>query len=172
MDVQIKFTPKEEVLTTHLFYICVYVVRTDGHIDTQVYTCSCTYVCTYVYTVHSHCSSANIFFSLLTDCCDTLQVAYSQVIPLPISQNPHVNHCLEVKGQGCEPHIVFSKTMLEFGPILPYSKGDEQEVVVYNPTPHPVEIYSLEYDKQYLEEEKVRFGSECSATRLVCTYLG
>ena len=28
-------------------------------------------------------------------------------------------------------------------------------MVVYNPTPYPVEIYSVEFDKQYREDEKV-----------------
>ncbi|KAJ8247378.1 hypothetical protein GJAV_G00245700 [Gymnothorax javanicus] len=34
-------------------------------------------------------------------------------------------------------------------------KGEEGEVLVQNPCPFPVEFYSLEYDLQYLEEEKI-----------------
>lgn len=83
------------------------------------------------------------------------QLAYSQVIPLLIAQNPTAGRCLQVKGQGCEPQVEFSSSTLEFGPILPYSQGDERGVVVYNPTPYPVEIYSVEFDKQYREDEKV-----------------
>ena len=33
---------------------------------------------------------------------------------------------------------------------------DEKEVVVRNPCTFPIEFYSLEFDKQYLTEEKVR----------------
>lgn len=62
---------------------------------------------------------------------------------------------LMCKGQGLEPHIEFERNLIEFGPILPHSAGDEQEVRVRNPGKFPVEIYSLEYDKMYLEEEKV-----------------
>lgn len=80
---------------------------------------------------------------------------YSQEIPLVIAQNPSAGRCLEVRGQGCEPQIEFSSSTIEFGPILPYSRGDERSVVVFNPTPYPVEMYSVEFDKQYKEEEKV-----------------
>ena len=44
---------------------------------------------------------------------------------------------------------------MEFGPILPHSSGDEQDVVIRNPCSFPVEFYNLEFDPQYLEEEKV-----------------
>ena len=58
-------------------------------------------------------------------------------------------------GQGSEPKVEFDKTLIEFGPVLPHSSGDEKELVIKNPSPFPVEIYSLEFDKDYLEEEKV-----------------
>ena len=59
------------------------------------------------------------------------------------------------KGRGLEPKIDFKKNLLEFDPILPHSVGDEQEVVVTNPCNFPIEIYNLEFDKSYLDEEKV-----------------
>jgi hydrocephalus-inducing protein len=59
------------------------------------------------------------------------------------------------KGRGLEPRIELSKTLLEFEPILPHSVGDEQEVKIINPCQFPIEIYSLEFDKNYLDEEKV-----------------
>jgi hydrocephalus-inducing protein len=49
----------------------------------------------------------------------------------------------------------FSKNSIEFEPILPHSPGDEQEVKIVNPCPFPVELYNLEFDKNYLEEEKI-----------------
>jgi hydrocephalus-inducing protein len=48
-------------------------------------------------------------------------------------------------------------TSIVFNPILTHSPGDEQEIVMRNPCTFPVEIYNLEFDKQYLEEEKVKF---------------
>lgn len=59
------------------------------------------------------------------------------------------------KGKGLEPRIDLSKNSLEFEPILPHSAGDEQEVKLVNPCPFPIEIYNLEFDKNYLEEEKI-----------------
>ena len=67
-------------------------------------------------------------------------------------------HVISVSGQGNEPKLEFSSTLIEFGPVLPHSSGDEKEVIIRNPSSFPVEIYSLEFDKQYLEEEKV-YGS-------------
>ena len=61
-----------------------------------------------------------------------------------------------MSGKGNEPKLEFGSTLMEFGPVLPHSAGDEREVMVRNPSSFPVEIYSLEFDKQYLEEEKVR----------------
>ena len=62
---------------------------------------------------------------------------------------------ITVRGEGSEPKVEFTSSVLEFGPILSHSFGDEKEVTVPNPSSFPVEIYSLEFDKQYLEEEKV-----------------
>lgn len=59
------------------------------------------------------------------------------------------------KGKGLEPRLEFSLNSLEFEPILPHSIGDEREVKVSNPCPFPIEVYNLEFDKNYLEEEKV-----------------
>ena len=63
---------------------------------------------------------------------------------------------LSVEGQGSEPHLLFDRHLVEFPPVLPFADGSEAEVVVSNPMPYPVEMYSLEFDKQYLEEEEVK----------------
>ena len=69
------------------------------------------------------------------------------------------------RGVGLEPQVIIGKmhgdvfeptTSIVFNPILTHSQGDEQEVVIKNPCTFPVEIYNLEFDKQFLEEEKVR----------------
>ena len=59
------------------------------------------------------------------------------------------------RGQGLEPHVEFERNLVEFGPILPHSNGDEQDIIVRNPCSFPIEIYNLEFDKSYLDEEKV-----------------
>ncbi|XP_053479109.1 hydrocephalus-inducing protein homolog [Ictalurus furcatus] len=62
---------------------------------------------------------------------------------------------LLVQGQGLEPQLEFSTSEIELGPVLPYSNGDEVEVLVRNPCPFPIEFYSLDFDRQYLEEERI-----------------
>ena len=63
---------------------------------------------------------------------------------------------LTVLGHGMEPKLDFNMGHVSFDPILPHSLGDEKEVIVSNPCPFAVEMYSLEFDKQYLQEEEVR----------------
>lgn len=69
------------------------------------------------------------------------------------------------RGVGLEPQIIIGQmhgdvfeptTSIIFNPILTHSQGDEQEIVLKNPCTFPVEIYNLEFDKQFLEEEKVK----------------
>ncbi|XP_075045519.1 hydrocephalus-inducing protein homolog [Mixophyes fleayi] len=79
---------------------------------------------------------------------------YSQRLVLQVAHSSQ-RVMLLVEGQGLEPRLEFSPSVLELGPILPFSPGDDVEVLVKNPCTFPVEFYSLEMDKQYLEEEKV-----------------
>ncbi|XP_013405663.1 hydrocephalus-inducing protein [Lingula anatina] len=79
---------------------------------------------------------------------------YEYRVPIRIAQSSQRLLVL-ARGNGLEPRLDFEKTLMEFGPILPHSPGDEREVVVRNPCQFPIEIYNLEFDKTYLEEEKV-----------------
>lgn len=38
---------------------------------------------------------------------------------------------------------------------MPFTEGSEMDVTITNPMDYPIELYSLEFDKQYLEEEDV-----------------
>ncbi|XP_063801928.1 hydrocephalus-inducing protein homolog isoform X2 [Pseudophryne corroboree] len=79
---------------------------------------------------------------------------YSQRLVLQVAHSSQ-RVMLLVEGQGLEPRLEFLPSVLELGPILPFSSGDDMEVLVKNPCSFPVEFYSLEMDKQYMEEEKV-----------------
>ena len=85
---------------------------------------------------------------------DLFQKFYEQRIPIRISQSSQ-RILLLCRGQGMEPRLDFDQNMMQFGPILPHSAGDEREVVVKNPCAFPIEFYNLEFDSSYLEEEKV-----------------
>ncbi|XP_070307131.1 hydrocephalus-inducing protein homolog isoform X1 [Odocoileus virginianus] len=79
---------------------------------------------------------------------------YSQTLVFQIAQSAQ-KLTLLVEGQGLEPRLEFSPSVLELGPLLPYAAGGEAEVVVKNPCSFPIEFYSLEFDQQYLVEEKI-----------------
>ncbi|XP_076989079.1 hydrocephalus-inducing protein homolog isoform X4 [Tamandua tetradactyla] len=79
---------------------------------------------------------------------------YSQTLVFHIAQSAQ-KLMLLAQGQGLEPRLEFNPSVLELGPLLPYATGDEAEVVVKNPCNFPIEFYSLEFDQQYLLEEKI-----------------
>ncbi|XP_062355753.1 hydrocephalus-inducing protein homolog [Cinclus cinclus] len=67
-----------------------------------------------------------------------------------------INHLkLHLSGQGLEPRLEFSPPALRMGWVLVDSDGVDATVVVKNPCNFPVEFYSLDFDEQYLEEEKI-----------------
>uniref|UniRef100_A0A670KA82 HYDIN axonemal central pair apparatus protein n=1 Tax=Podarcis muralis TaxID=64176 RepID=A0A670KA82_PODMU len=80
--------------------------------------------------------------------------SYRHYLILSISQSTQQLQ-LNVSGQGLEPRLEFTPSILELGPLLPYAIGDEAEVVVKNPCSFPIEFYSLEFDQQYLLEERI-----------------
>ena len=82
------------------------------------------------------------------------QESYNQKLVISMLQSTN-KIFLACKGRGIEPKIEFEKFMVNFGPVLPHANGDEQEVIVKNPCTFPTEFYCLEFDKKYLEEEKV-----------------
>ena len=79
---------------------------------------------------------------------------YEHRITIRLSQSSQ-RLTLLCRGQGQEPHLDIDRNLVEFGPILPHSAGDEQDIIVRNPCSFPIEFYNLEFDKAYLEEEKV-----------------
>ncbi|XP_066050969.1 LOW QUALITY PROTEIN: hydrocephalus-inducing protein homolog [Chamaea fasciata] len=80
--------------------------------------------------------------------------SYKNELKLNIRESS--NHLkLHLSGQGLEPQLEFSPPALEMGWVLVDSDGVEATVVVKNPCNFPIEFYSLDFDEQYLEEEKV-----------------
>ena len=79
---------------------------------------------------------------------------YEQRLAIRLSQSSQ-RIMLLCRGQGLEPHVEFDRNLIEFGPVLPHSSGDEQDIVIKNPCFFPIELYNLEFDRSYLDEEKV-----------------
>lgn len=90
-----------------------------------------------------------------------MQRMYRERLVIAVAQSTQ-QILLLAQGLGLEPQLEFSTSEIELGPVLPYSDGEEVEVLVRNPCPFSIEFYSLDFDKQYLEEEKVRKISFCA----------
>ncbi|NXS93719.1 HYDIN protein, partial [Jacana jacana] len=80
--------------------------------------------------------------------------SYRSELKIKVCQSTQDLH-VQVSGQGLEPQLQFSPSVLELGPLLPYSPGAVGTVVVRNPCEYPIEFYSLEFDQQYLAEEQI-----------------
>ncbi|KAG7521590.1 hydrocephalus-inducing protein-like [Solea senegalensis] len=62
---------------------------------------------------------------------------------------------ITAQGQGEDPQLEFYPSVLELRPCLPASHDAEAEVIVKNRYSFPIEFYSLDFDTQYLQEEKI-----------------
>ncbi|XP_065674973.1 hydrocephalus-inducing protein homolog isoform X5 [Hydra vulgaris] len=85
---------------------------------------------------------------------------YSKKLFIKLSQST-IQPFISCKGTGKEPHIELDNKVLIFPPVLPFCGKAEVIVKVTNPCTFPVEFYSLEFDKQYLEEEKILQSLHC-----------
>ncbi|KAJ3184326.1 hypothetical protein HK101_009853, partial [Irineochytrium annulatum] len=79
---------------------------------------------------------------------------YDAIIPFKVSMNGQPIN-IHLFGRGFKPVIQFEPESLVMGPILPCSEGIDSKFYIFNPTNYPVEIYSLEFDQIYLEEEEM-----------------
>jgi adenylate kinase family enzyme len=79
---------------------------------------------------------------------------YDVVVPIKVNMNSQLTP-LHLFGRGFKPQIQFEPEALTLGPILPCSEGTEARFSIYNPTNYPIEVYSLEFDQVYLEEEEI-----------------
>lgn len=83
-----------------------------------------------------------------------LQNAYNRELVVRVAESTQ-RVSITVQGEGEEPQLEFCPSVLVMGPCLPARTRVKAEVTVRNPCSFPIEFYSLEFDKQYLDEEKV-----------------
>ncbi|KAJ3408149.1 hypothetical protein HDU80_006663 [Chytriomyces hyalinus] len=79
---------------------------------------------------------------------------YDSIIPLRINMN-NQSIPIHLHGKGSKPVIQFEPESLVMGPILPCSDGTEGKFSIFNPTNYAIEVYSLEFDQLYEEEEEI-----------------
>lgn len=78
---------------------------------------------------------------------------YETVVPIKIAMNnqPIPIHLI---GKGFKSVISFEPENVVLSPILPCSEGTEARFNIVNPTNYPLEVYSVDFDHVYLEEEE------------------
>ena len=62
---------------------------------------------------------------------------------------------VDVFGTGIDQSVLFSHQEINVGPILPMAQGTTFDIRIKNIGENPVELYSLDFDDKYQEDEKV-----------------
>ena len=92
--------------------------------------------------------------SYLISCNFYFQKEYQTQLQL-LFKGSSITQSLVCIGKGLEKRIEIIGESLEFGPVLPNSEDDIKNLIIRNPTCHPIELFCLEMDEIYLQEEKV-----------------
>lgn len=85
----------------------------------------------------------------------SLQDDYNRKIIISVKESSK-DVIISTWGKSEEPKLEFCPLILEMKPCLPASTDIEGEVIVKNPCSFPIEFFCLEFDTQYMEEEKVK----------------
>ena len=80
---------------------------------------------------------------------------FAQKLAFKCAQNSNKMFILNVKGQGIHYQLEMLPETIKLGPVLPYDRSAIQEFEIRNPMDQPIEIYSLDFDRQYIEEEDI-----------------
>ena len=72
---------------------------------------------------------------------------------LKVDNNNQKKTMLSVVGEGLGVVCKWDTPMMELGPIIPFTDGDERVVTLTNQSEFPVEVYSLDFDGTYKAEE-------------------
>ncbi len=76
----------------------------------------------------------------------------SVVVSVKMSDRTQSIKCV---GQGIIREIRIEPSALRLKPVFPYQTSEPRVVTIHNPTADPLEVYSLDFDTQYKEEEAV-----------------
>lgn len=93
-------------------------------------------------------------FSVGRSVPDKIGKSYQMKIPLVVANSTQRCTVL-VRGKGNDTILDISEGLLEFNPILPYDTGSVLKITATNQSENPIEFFSLDYDKDYLEDEKI-----------------
>jgi hydrocephalus-inducing protein len=83
-----------------------------------------------------------------------LDKPFIQKINFKVKDNPKI-FMINAKGQGVNYQVDFVPDTVKLGPVLPYSNAAMACIEMRNPMDIPIEVYSLDFDKLYIEEEEI-----------------
>ena len=84
----------------------------------------------------------------------TSESDYNARIPIKIHSNSR-GKFLSCKGRGKDLNIRFNAPKITLEPTMPFAAHKRVTLEVSNPTDYPLEFFSVDFDKTYLEEEAV-----------------
>ncbi len=89
-------------------------------------------------------------------CVEFIPTASSKIavdFNLKVDNNSQKKTVLHVSGEGMGVVCKWNTPMMELGPIIPFTNGDERVVTLTNQSDFPAEVYSLDFDSLYKQEE-------------------
>ncbi|CAK0825377.1 unnamed protein product [Prorocentrum cordatum] len=80
---------------------------------------------------------------------------FHQKLPLKISDNPNTK-LISLRGHGDSLHVeVEPSEKFQLGPVLPGDDECTREFFLHNPTDYPIEVYCVDFDQKFAEEEEM-----------------
>ncbi|RLN87341.1 hypothetical protein BBJ28_00008070 [Nothophytophthora sp. Chile5] len=73
-------------------------------------------------------------------------------LPIAIASNPKTRSIV-CRGEGSELRVSFHPPIVELGPVLPCAPVEEQLVEIRNDSDYTVEVFSLDFDMDYQQDE-------------------
>ena len=68
-------------------------------------------------------------------------------------ENNTKSKLLKVTGEGVGAVVKFDSNVVELGPVVPFTDGDSKVITLTNFSDFPVEVYSLDFDSVYREDD-------------------
>lgn len=79
---------------------------------------------------------------------------FTQKLAFKCTDNPR-QFILNTKGQGINYMVDFNQDTIQLDPVLPYDSSAIACFELTNNMENPIEVYSLDFDKMYHEEESI-----------------
>ncbi|TMW60398.1 hypothetical protein Poli38472_000440 [Pythium oligandrum] len=82
---------------------------------------------------------------------------YTLKLPVKVAANTKTRS-ITLRGEGSELRVSFAPPLVDLGPILPCSESTERVVELQNNSNYAIEVFSLDFDDVYKEDEELLRG--------------